>query len=74
MNTNHAKRIVVGAVLVAAATSGGVAIAATTGSDSTHAPATPDKCIRLNGGDYNACNVGNSGRGDLPYRPVTRTQ
>ena len=31
---------------------------------------TPDECIRINGGDYNACNVGNSGRGDLPYRPV----
>jgi hypothetical protein len=31
---------------------------------------TPNDCIRLNGGDYNACNVGNSGRGDLPYRHV----
>jgi hypothetical protein len=29
---------------------------------------TPDRCIRLNAGDYNACNVGNNGRGDLPYR------
>lgn len=34
---------------------------------------TPNECIRANGGDYNACNVGNSGRGDLPYRPVTQT-
>ncbi len=33
-------------------------------------PTTPNQCITLNGGDYNACNVGNSGRGDLPYRPV----
>ena len=33
---------------------------------------TPNDCIRLNGGDYNACNVGHSGRGDLPYRPVQR--
>jgi hypothetical protein len=32
--------------------------------------ATPDSCITVNGGDWNACNVGNSGRGDLPYRPV----
>jgi hypothetical protein len=31
---------------------------------------TPDSCIRMNHGDYNACNVGNSGRGDRPYRPV----
>ena len=27
---------------------------------------TPNDCIRLNHGDFNACNVGNSGRGDLP--------
>jgi len=33
---------------------------------------TPNSCIELNGGDFNACNVGNSGRGDLPYRPVPR--
>lgn len=32
---------------------------------------TPNSCIDLNHGDWNACNVGNSGRGDLPYRPVT---
>lgn len=32
---------------------------------------TPNECILANGGDYNACNVGNSGRGDLPYRPVS---
>ena len=30
-------------------------------------PATPSSCIELNDGDFNACNVGNSGRGDLPY-------
>jgi roadblock/LC7 domain-containing protein len=33
----------------------------------------PDSCIALNGGDWNACNVGNSGRGDLPYRPVMQS-
>ena len=31
---------------------------------------TPNQCVQLNGGDYVACNVGNSGRGDLPYRNV----
>ena len=36
------------------------------------APITPTSCIELNHGDWNACNVGNSGRGDLPYRPVFR--
>ena len=29
---------------------------------------TPNQCVLVNGGDYDACNVGNSGRGDLPYR------
>jgi hypothetical protein len=32
--------------------------------------ATPDSCIEVNGGDWNACNVGHSGRGDLPYLSV----
>jgi hypothetical protein len=31
---------------------------------------TPDTCMFLNGGDWNACNVGHSGRGDLPYVPA----
>jgi hypothetical protein len=34
---------------------------------------TPDSCIELNHGDFNACNVGNSGAGNLPYRRVSRT-
>lgn len=34
--------------------------------------ASPSRCIEVNGGDWNACNVGNSGRGDLPYRVVPR--
>jgi hypothetical protein len=34
-------------------------------------PDTPNSCIEANQGDWNACNVGNSGRGDLPYKPVT---
>jgi hypothetical protein len=41
-------------------------------ASSTAAPpplSTPNACITVNGGDWNACNVGNSGRGDLPYAP-----
>lgn len=60
---------------------GAVTLVATSGpADSRPHPAapasrpvkhlTPDDCIRVNGGDFNACNVGNSGRGDLPYRPA----
>jgi hypothetical protein len=30
----------------------------------------PDTCISMNGGDWNACNVGNAGRGDLAYVPA----
>ena len=35
-------------------------------------PGTPNSCIALNKGDWNACNVGNSGAGDKPYRKVVR--
>jgi hypothetical protein len=49
---------------------GGAAWASTSGP--APGPSTPNQCIRQNGGDYNACNVGNNGRGDLPYRqPLT---
>jgi hypothetical protein len=41
--------------------------------DTTSRPSTPNSCIELNQGDWNACNVGNSGRGDRPYKPVMRT-
>ena len=34
--------------------------------------ATPDTCIMVNGGDWNACNVGNVGRGGVPYPPALR--
>jgi hypothetical protein len=44
---------------------------ASTPARESQKPATPNACIKLNHGDFNACNVGNSGRGDLPYRPVT---
>lgn len=84
MGTNYTRRIVITAALIVAASSGAAAAVASSG-DSTPKPAstltsrttshhrtwhTPNECIRINGGDYNACNVGNSGRGDLPYLPV----
>jgi roadblock/LC7 domain-containing protein len=57
--------------------SGGIAAAAaspwqSSGGSPHHSapPHTPSQCIRLNGGDYNACNVGNDGSGDKPYLPV----
>jgi hypothetical protein len=35
--------------------------------------ASPDSCIAQNLGDWNACNVGNSSRGELPYKSVTES-
>ena len=67
MTSTKAKRFAVAAFLVAA-TSGGVAVAATHSSPaSSHW--TPNDCISLNHGDYNGCNVGNSGGGGPPYQP-----
>ena len=60
-------RLLAGALALTLA--GGTSVAAAA-AGAAGSPATPSQCIRLNGGDYNACNVGNSGRGDLPYRPV----
>src|ERR1700710_654078 len=34
----------------------------------TTQPGTPNSCIERNHGDWNACNVGNSGAGNLPYQ------
>jgi len=65
MNTTHIKRFVVTAVVVAT-TSGGVALAAVHSSPAS-AHWTPNDCIHLNHGDYNACNVGKSGSGNQPY-------
>jgi hypothetical protein len=59
-------------VLAVAALTAGTAYTAASASTPSHQPMTPNQCIRLNGGDYNACNVGNSGRGDLPYQPLGR--
>jgi roadblock/LC7 domain-containing protein len=61
------------------ATGGGLTLASAAQGDDhpAKAPATvtrhhltPNDCIRINGGDYNACNVGNSGSGNLPYRVI----
>ena len=54
--------LVTGALL---ATVGGTGAVVASASD-LPTPKTPNGCIQLNG-DYNACNVGNSGRGELPY-------
>jgi hypothetical protein len=58
---------------VAALAAAGTAYATASAATPNRQPITPNQCIRLNGGDYNACNVGNSGRGDLPYRRVANT-
>lgn len=78
MNTTS-KRLLVTASLVAAASTGVVTAVASTPHAATHVHSTsgttsktwtPNDCVRANGGDYVACNVGNSGRGDLPYLVV----
>lgn len=81
MNTTHVKQVVLVTVIVAGGASG-IAVAAASGA-SQAAPAstptgghamqhqTPSDCIQRNGGDWNACNVGHSGRGDAPFR-ITR--
>jgi hypothetical protein len=53
-----------GAVLAVVASPGPVVAADAAG------PATPNGCIEVNGGDWNACNIGHSRRGDLPYLPL----
>jgi hypothetical protein len=45
-------------------------LAAATHGDAAR-PTTPDSCIVLNQGDWNACNVGNGGSGDLPYKSTS---
>jgi hypothetical protein len=46
--------------------------AAASAAGASAKPATPNSCIELNHGDWNACNVGNSGAGNRPYRPIPR--
>jgi hypothetical protein len=57
----NARRALVCAWIVGALVAPGVAAQAATG------PRTPNGCIAMNGGDFKACNVGNAGRGYLPY-------
>lgn len=68
MRSNRTTRFIVTATVATALVSGSVA-AGVASSPATPTRGTPNQCIRRNGGDYNACNVGNSGRGDLPYQP-----
>ena len=63
MNIHRIPALALAAVLLASPT------IASASPDTT---ATPNSCITANGGDWNACNVGNSGQGDLPYRPAGR--
>ena len=56
------RRLIVLTTAVAAVSTAYTAASASPPNDQ---PMTPNQCIALNGGDYNACNVGNSGRGDL---------
>ena len=79
MNINPT-RTLVATVALSVFAAGGVAIAttetdgghhSTTRSTTTKEPwHTPNECIRINGGDFNACNVGNSGSGNGPYLPL----
>ena len=66
-HTRLGRRIVAAVAALAAA---GTAYATASAASPNRQPNTPSQCIKLNGGDYTACNVGNSGRGDLPYRPL----
>jgi roadblock/LC7 domain-containing protein len=63
----RARRLIVAGVAVLAA-AGATCATAAAASTPSHGPATPNDCVAVNGGDYTACNVGNTGRGDLPYQ------
>jgi hypothetical protein len=63
----------IGTAATASLLATGAGYASALGPSSGGQPWTPNDCIRLNGGDYNACNVGNSGRGDASYLPVFAT-
>ena len=58
-------------VALSIAALGGAAPAVASTARHNPDPATPNSCIELNQGDWNPCNVGNSGAGNLPYKPVT---
>jgi roadblock/LC7 domain-containing protein len=60
------------AATVAAVAAAGTAYTTAGAATPNRQPATPSQCILLNGGDYNACNVGHTGSGDQPYTIRTR--
>lgn len=67
------RRIRKAAVVAAGVLAIGAAGAAAGTTAAAGSAATPDTCILVNGGDWNACNVGNGGRGDVTYLPVQLT-
>ena len=67
------RRVAAAVAAVAVAGAAYTTAEAATPNRQPNTPNTPNQCIRLNHGDYNACNVGNSGRGDLPYHRVAYT-
>jgi hypothetical protein len=69
------KTLLVSSAAIAAVGSGVAVTSAATPAPAptpnhTSGPATPNECILLNGGDFNACNVGHTGSGDQPYDVV----
>ncbi|HSS56073.1 MAG TPA: hypothetical protein VLK79_15610 [Gaiellales bacterium] len=67
MRSTRAAAVVAAGILAIGAA--GTAAASTAAAASAESPNT---CISMNGGDWNACNVGNAGRGDLAYVPLPR--
>ena len=72
--TSKRTKLTITATTTVLAAAGAVTFAFAAPSDSapTQRPAwtTPNECVAVNHGDYTACNVGNDGGGNLPYRPV----
>jgi hypothetical protein len=72
-NRGRHRRRLLGLTLLLAASGVGATTAAAQAGAFSPAPRTPNQCIAANHGDNNACNVGNSGRGDLGDRPMSST-
>ena len=73
MSGKHPRILVFTTTLAVLAIGGTLAKAAKSGDQHTQLPRkvmqhlTPNDCIRMNGGDFNACNVGHTGAGNRPY-------
>jgi hypothetical protein len=67
------RRIVAAVAALAAVGTGYTTASAASAATPNRQPETPNQCIRLNGGDYNACNVGYRGSGDLTYHRGANT-